>query len=273
MTTANRILLIEDEPDVADMLCFFLGEQGFDVHHAGFGLQGLSAARLRNPDLILLDSILPDIDGYSICRELRQMPATAHIPIIFLTRRSDRANRLAALELGADDFIAKPFDLTELLLRIRNTIQRTLPAAIHANTNGIPRGPIVREHIARAQKASDRAIVGITLAHTDGFVASYGTDRLDSALSSLVNVVSWTTAADDDCFVGMLADNQLVVIRARHDIDEFVARVENAFTLQVRSLHDPDDLTRGYLQVKGQRLPLLSVICKIQDHQSTARTG
>lgn len=273
MTTTNRILIIEDEPDVADMLCFFLNEHGYEVYHAGFGLEGISAARLRKPNLILLDSILPDIDGYSICRELRQMPITAHIPIIFLTRRSDRANRLAALELGADDFIAKPFDLAELLLRIRNTIQRAQPAALREHANGFASSVLTREQMDQAQQDPTRTIIEIRLAHRDAFVACYGPQRMESARASLREVVLWATAQDTDSFAGMLNATHLVVIRSAHGAREFADRISSTFAFQARNFYDPRDLAQGYLMVDQKQHPLLAAVCHLHDQQMTARTG
>lgn len=268
METGNRILLIEDEPDVAEMLRFFLSESGYHVHHAAFGLQGLSAARQRNPDLILLDTMLPDIDGYSICRELRSMPATTHIPIIFLTRRAEKTHRLAALELGADDFIAKPFDLTELLLRVRNTIRRTLPAEYNNRSDGLPSGPVVQSQIRQAQQDPTLAIIEISLAHTAPYAARYGSERLGDVMRSLRDMVLWALAKNEGSFVGALDPTHLVVIRNAHDATDFAERLKSMFAFQARSFYNSQDREQESIVANNRHYPLMQVICHIHNAHS-----
>src|SRR4051794_25785019 len=106
-----RLLVIEDDYDVAEMLLMYFTSHHYEVHHADSGMMGITMARSKFPEIILLDVMMPDIDGYETCRLLRQASLTKYIPIIFLTQRDERANRVKGLELGADDYITKPFDL------------------------------------------------------------------------------------------------------------------------------------------------------------------
>lgn len=270
METANRILIIEDEPDVAEVLDFFLSESGYRVHLAAFGLQGLSAARQRNPDLILLDTILPDIDGYSICRELRSMPATAHIPIIFLTRHAENPHKLAALEMGADDFIAKPFDLTELLLRIRNAIHRVPQPASNGHIGGLPGGAVVYTQLRQAQADPSLATLKISLANTAPYAAQYGSNRLAEAIRFLCDMVRWTLAKDEESFVGTLDDSHLVVICPVEDAQDIADRIRSMFAFQARSFYQAADRERGSLIIDGRQYPLMQVQCEV--HQEGADT-
>lgn len=121
-----RVLLVEDEFEIAEMLALYYAGKGFLLFHAGDGKTALERSISVMPHIILMDITLPDMDGFEITRRIRQNPRTAHIPVIFLTRRGGRDDRLAGLELGADDFIAKPFDLEELSLRIRNSARRAV---------------------------------------------------------------------------------------------------------------------------------------------------
>lgn len=273
METANRILVIEDEPDVAEMLQFFLTESGYRVHIAAFGLQGLSAARQRNPDLILLDTILPDIDGYSICRELRSMPATMHIPIIFLTRHAENPHKLAALEMGADDFIAKPFDLTELLLRIRNAIQRVQRPVSSPRTGQLPGGAVVYTQLRQAQTDPALAVVEISLSNTAPYAARYGPERLTEVIRSLQEMVRWALAEEESSFAGALDETHLVVIRPAGDAEDFAERVRSMFAFQARSFYAAEDRERGVILVNGREYPLLQVNCQVHQHGMSALAG
>ncbi len=118
------ILIVEDEADIRDLLVFNLEREGFEVIQAGDGLMGLELTRARHPDLILLDVMLPKKDGFQVCRELGRDTATAHIPIIMLTARGEEVDRIVGLELGADDYVVKPFSVRELILRIRGILRR-----------------------------------------------------------------------------------------------------------------------------------------------------
>ncbi len=125
----NTILLIEDDATLAETLRYNLEREGYSVLAATDGIQGLDLARRECPDLLVLDVMLPRLDGFSICRILRQ---ESDIPIIMLTARQDEVDRIAGLELGADDYVSKPFSLGELLARVRAILRR----AERRNSNG-----------------------------------------------------------------------------------------------------------------------------------------
>lgn len=124
------ILLVEDETTLAETLRYNLEREGYKVLLASDGVQGLELARRDSPDLVVLDVMLPRLDGFSVCRILRQEVDT---PIIMLTARHDEVDRIAGLELGADDYIGKPFSLGEFLARIRAIMRRSDKSSIRAN--------------------------------------------------------------------------------------------------------------------------------------------
>ncbi|HWN42584.1 MAG TPA: response regulator, partial [Thermoanaerobaculia bacterium] len=123
----ERILLIEDEPDIAEVLQYNLQKEGFQVELASRGDAGLESVRRDNPDLILLDLMLPGLDGLEVTRLLKRDPATAHLPIVMLTARSEEVDRIVGLELGADDYISKPFSPREVVLRVKAVLRRLQP--------------------------------------------------------------------------------------------------------------------------------------------------
>lgn len=123
-----KILLVDDEPDALEVLGFKLKEAGFTPLFAKDGAKALALAREERPDLIVLDLMLPEIDGLDVCKILRRAPATASIPILMLTARAAEMDRVLGLELGADDYVTKPFSPRELVLRIRKLLARRAPA-------------------------------------------------------------------------------------------------------------------------------------------------
>jgi two-component system phosphate regulon response regulator PhoB len=120
----ERILVIEDEPDIAEVLQYNLEKEGFDVETARRGDTGFDAVRRDSPDLVLLDLLLPGIDGLELTRMLKRDPLTSRLPIVMLTARGEEVDRIVGLELGADDYISKPFSPREVVLRVKAVLRR-----------------------------------------------------------------------------------------------------------------------------------------------------
>ncbi len=119
-----RILVVDDEPDAVELIEFNLKGAGFDVAAAGDGAEALRKARAHKPDAIVLDVMLPELDGLEVCKQLRRDPATANVPILMLTAKAAEIDRVLGLELGADDYVTKPFSPRELVLRVKGLIRR-----------------------------------------------------------------------------------------------------------------------------------------------------
>jgi DNA-binding response OmpR family regulator len=116
---STRILIVEDDPDIAQLVARYLDKAGFVTERAVSGRDALHAIKAKAPDLVVLDLMLPHVDGLEVCRVLRANDATAGIPIIMLTARAEESERIVGLELGADDYLAKPFSPNELVARVR----------------------------------------------------------------------------------------------------------------------------------------------------------
>ena len=137
---SKTILIIEDEKDLAELLAFNLKSEGYHPIIALDGISGLEAARKNSPDLVLLDLMLPGMPGIEVCKVLRQDPKTAAIPVIILTAKSEEIDQVVGFEIGADDYMAKPFSTRILLLRIRAVLQRTSSPRVDDKVNKI--GPL-----------------------------------------------------------------------------------------------------------------------------------
>jgi len=124
MGVRTRVLVVDDEPDLLELVHYNLTKAGYDVACVTSGAEALSHVRMHTPDLILLDVLLPDIDGLEVCKVLRRNPQTGTIPIVMLTARSEDADIVAGLEIGADDYLTKPFSPRVLLARIKAVLRR-----------------------------------------------------------------------------------------------------------------------------------------------------
>ena len=148
----KTILIVEDEQNIVDILCFNLVKEGYDTLEALDGAAGLRLALEQDPDLILLDLMLPKLDGFQVCRTLREQGRAT--PIIMLTAREEETDKVLGLELGADDYITKPFSMRELLARVKSNIRRT-----DMLSQAAPRSSANRLDLGRVQVDTDTMIV------------------------------------------------------------------------------------------------------------------
>ena len=137
---SERILVVDDEPDLLELVRMNLSQAGFEVDTALDGATALRALRAERPDLVVLDLMLPDVSGTDLCRQLRSDPAFAELPIIMLTARADEVDRVVGFELGADDYVTKPFSPRELVLRVRAVLRRRIPGS--ADASSLAHGPL-----------------------------------------------------------------------------------------------------------------------------------
>ena len=121
---STRVLVVEDDPDISELVARYLDKAGYTTTRVSSGREALDAVRTKPPDLIVLDVMLPHIDGLEVCRLLRADDRTAAVPIIMLTARAEESERIVGLEMGADDYLAKPFSPNELVARVRALLRR-----------------------------------------------------------------------------------------------------------------------------------------------------
>ncbi len=153
----GRILVIDDEKDLIELVRYNLEKEGFVVRSAQDGEAGLAAAKKELPDLVLVDLMLPGIDGLDVCRSLRSDSRTARIPVIMLTAKSAESDRILGLELGADDYVTKPFSPRELIARIKAVLRRT--SSPQAASEVIRRGSLTIDMARRTVNCAGEPIV------------------------------------------------------------------------------------------------------------------
>jgi DNA-binding response OmpR family regulator len=169
-----RLLIVEDDFDISNMLKIYFTSQGFDVDIALRGREALDKTRQVMPHLIILDIMLPDIDGYEVCRHLRTHTRTSHVPVIFLTQKDERSDKLQGLELGADDYITKPFDIEELKWRVQNAINRSERESLTDPQTGLPAGRLIEDHLRRIIRLAGWAMLDIRINQYEAFKDVYG---------------------------------------------------------------------------------------------------
>ncbi|MFN8435433.1 MAG: response regulator [Anaerolineales bacterium] len=210
----SKILIVEDDPDVAEMLTAYFRTQDYEVFTVNWGEDGVRSALQVNPDLAILDIRLPDIDGYEVARRLRTDRRTAQIPIIFLTEKRDRADRLQGLELGADDYITKPFDVQELRLRVRNALKRVSQGSLTNPVTGLPEGALVDEKLSEVLGTDNSSLLFISLLNMSSFREAYGFVASDDVLRavSLMVVNTMREFSRPEDFLGHLSATEFILV-------------------------------------------------------------
>lgn len=223
----SKILVVEDDLDVAEMLNAYFRVQGYEVFTVNWGEDGVRACQTIHPDLVVLDIRLPDIDGYEVARRLRVDRRTQDVPIIFLTEKRDRADRLHGLELGADDYITKPFDVQELRLRVRNALRRVSQGSLTNPVSGLPDGALVDERLNELMNKGNWSLLLVSLINLDAFRDAYGfvaSDDVMRAVSLMIHNAMREVGSPDD-FLGHLTPTDFVLAVAPSNLPTIQERV------------------------------------------------
>ncbi len=227
-----KLLIVEDDVDVAEMITAYFRAQGYEVMTVNWGEDGVRACQTFHPDLAILDIRLPDIDGYEVARRLRGDRRTAHVPIIFLTEKRERADKLQGLELGADDYITKPFDIQELRLRVRNALQRISQGSLTNPISGLPEGRLVDEHLGSVLQTDRVGLLLVSLENLDAFREMYGFVASDDVLRAFSVIIQNTMneLGIPDHFLGHLGPADFVLTVPSANVSLLHERLQSRLT-------------------------------------------
>jgi len=262
----GRILVVEDDFDISNLLRIYFDSQGYEVTVAPKGNDALELCRRNLPNVIVLDIQLPDIDGYEVCRRLRGNLRTSHIPILFLTQRDERSDKIAGLELGADDYITKPFDIEELKLRVQNAIKRAQWENLTSPTTGLPSGKLIEEQLRMLMRRKDWAILYVGVNYIAGFNEAYGFVAGDDVFRFtgmiLGDGVDENGTAND--FIGHVSGDDFLIISDEQHAPAIQAYITERFKNEVGTFYSFRDRERGYIQLKDgagneRQVPLMTL--------------
>ncbi len=221
------LLIVEDDLDIADMLNAYFRVQGYEVLTVNWGEDGIRACQTNLPDLVILDIRLPDIDGFEVAGRLRANRRTQHVPIIFLTEKRERMARLKGLELNADDYITKPFDIQELRLRVRNALQRAQRGSLTHPVTGISEGDLVQEKLNSCLTTRDWSMLVVGLKNLDYFREVYGFVASDDLLRAVALMLKEITAEfDSHAFLGHLTTTDFLIVTRPSNISDLKNRIQ-----------------------------------------------
>jgi len=250
----GRMLVVEDDFDISNMLRIYFQSQGYEVAVAARGEDALEMCRHQLPQIVVLDIMLPDMDGYDVCRQMRDNLRTSHIPIIFLTQKDERSDKIQGLELGADDYITKPFDVEELKLRVKNAIARARYESLTNPTTGLPSGRLIEDQLRQLMRRDDWGIIYVGIdgfpafSEVYGFVA--GEEVLRFTAMVLTDVVDALGTPND--FIGHVGADDFIVV-TKKDLAASLARgIDEKFSAEVGTHYDWQTRQRGHLTVRDE---------------------
>ncbi len=258
----ERILVVDDDVDIAGFIKIELEMAGFDVVVAHDGETALDLVTRCEPDLIILDLMMPVLDGVELTRRLRADAITSALPIIMLTAKGQTVDKVLGLTAGADDYVVKPFDTLELVARVRGTLRRNQEFREVSPLTGLPgNNRILREIGDRLRAKEDFAVCYCDI---DGFKAvndAYGFARGDEFIATLARKLLQAVGdiGPPSAFLGHVGGDDFVVICSPDQIRPLTDRAVTEFEAAADRLYDVEDRARGYVSVKSRRDGVLDV--------------
>lgn len=241
------LLIIEDDLDIADMLNAYFHVQGYDVETVNWGEDGVRICQNNPPDLVILDIRLPDIDGYEVARRLKANRKTHDIPIIFLTEKRQREDRLQGLSLNVDDYITKPFDIQELRLRVRNTLLRHQRGILTNAVTGLPERQLITEEIEKRLLLGDFTLILVSIKNLSAFREVYGFIASDDLLRAVVIMLRdiLNQHASQFTFLGQLAEENFILMLPIHEPEVLLQRLQQSIKKSFDYFYNERDRESG----------------------------
>jgi diguanylate cyclase (GGDEF)-like protein len=263
----DKVLVVDDDPDIARFIEVNLRTHGYDVHLASDGVEALERAFEVRPSLVLVDVMMPRMDGFQVVERLRADPRTATVSIIILTAKALTADKVLGLTTGADDYIIKPFDPVELVARVKGTLRRAREMRAISPLTGLPGNARIHEEIQRLIDSGEPfSLLYADLDQFKSYNDHYGFLRGDNAIQLTARVLQdvVTEMVGEDAFVGHVGGDDFTAICPPDVAEGLCQAIVDNFDREVAALYDPEDHERGYIEVvnrkgESQRFPILSL--------------
>jgi diguanylate cyclase (GGDEF)-like protein len=238
------ILVVDDDPNIFQLLNVNLENFGYRVLKAADGDRAIALAEAETPDLIILDIMLPKIDGFHVCQRLREKESTCLIPIIVLSAKDKPSDKILGLKLGADDYITKPFDVEELLVRIETRLRRTEQFLSANPLTGLPGNvSIMHEVMKRLRTRELFSFVYIDIDNFKPFNDAYGFRRGDMVIAFVTDILKRVRGPND--FIGHIGGDDFVLIGAIDSAEAVCTLIIKLFDEGIPALYDQADREKG----------------------------
>lgn len=252
----KHILVIDDDRNLRKIIQTNLELAGYTVTTAASGGEALSVLDTFQPDLVVLDVMMPMMDGYEVARRIRRHPSNAHVPIIMLTAKAEVEDKLAGFDAGADDYMTKPFGPQELLARVKAKIRRVEVDASLSPLTRLPGNLAIEAELRR--RIDSRAPFSVLYLDLDNFKAfndvygfTHGDEAIQLVASTAVDVVRRRGTTSD--FVGHIGGDDFIIVTLPDRGEEIAREIIDSFDREIRSLYSAQDLKQGYIETRDRR--------------------
>jgi len=271
MSDGDLILVVDDEPPIRSILKYMLEKEGFTVQLASNGDDAIKWLKTNEPDLVLLDVMMPGRDGFSVLEWIRGQIRTNTLPVIMLTARGDVSQRVRGLESGANDYLTKPFVQEELKLRVRNMLQLSRSQRDANPLTGLPGNRAITQELqTRLEAGQPFAYHYLDLDNFKAYNDYYGYSRGDRVIGLLSETISGELDRLnlEEVFVGHVGGDDFVVISSPEDAFDLAELIKDKFDEGIRFLYEPEDWERGFIEVPDrtddlQKFPPVSVTISV----------
>ncbi|HEY6959620.1 MAG TPA: response regulator, partial [Candidatus Limnocylindria bacterium] len=242
----SRVLVVDDDTAVRDVIVTALTDAGYDCIEAIDGSDAVAKAHAFAPDLVVLDVLMPRMSGDEVQRELRRMPRTRYIPVIFVTAQGETHDKAARFAEGADDYITKPFELEELIARVDTALRRARELRALNPLSGLPGNLAISREIERHLHEDDAAAcIYCDLDHFKEFNDHYGFARGDRLIVELARLLTSLSETVNNTFVGHVGGDDFVLVAPEQEAIDLARAIVRAFDALAPTVYDPEDRARG----------------------------
>ena len=253
---AETVLVVDDDPDIRTFVDIALSLAGYETAEASDGVEALERALETNPSIIVMDVMMPRMDGFEAVRNLRADGRLSHIPVILLTAKSQTPDKVAGFDAGADDYLTKPFDPNELVARVKATLRRAEDMRTIQPLTGLPGNTAIDKEIARRVDAKGPFVVlyadlNSFKAFNDHYGFARGDDVINQGASTIVEVAR--EFGGPETFVGHIGGDDFVVVTSVELWEQLAKAICERFDAVAPSLYDEDDRALGYIEVKDRQ--------------------
>jgi PleD family two-component response regulator len=268
----TRVLIAEDEDSIAKMLQAALQMARYEVRLAHDGEDAWDQISKEAPDLVLLDIQMPKLDGFEVCKRIKSDVFLRHIPVLMLTAQSSTHFKVTGLESGADDYVTKPFDMDELLARIRTLLRRTKQELEANPLTRLPGNVTIEKEInQRIKTAAPFAVLYIDLNEFKAYNDTYGFVKGDDVIKETARIVV-SEADKDGGFVGHIGGDDFVVVTSPDHAESVCKGIISSFDAKSPDFYSPEDRSRGFVTMKDRKgnvsqFPLLSMSIGVVTNQ------
>ena len=262
-----KILIVDDDPDIRDILKLTLSEENYEVIEAADGEEALRAIKTKSPDLVLLDYKIPKIDGRQVCRQVKKDLLLQHLPIIMVTGKGDLDDKVGGIDAGADDYVVKPFEPKELLARIRMILRRT-ERDLEANPlTRLPGNVSILNELSR--RLESKALFAVCYLDLDKFKSyndKYGFEHGDEVIRETARILirAVEEMGNPNDFIGHIGGDDFVFVTTPQAVDKLCKKIIADFEETAPTFYNESDRKKGYIVAcdragKEQKIPLLSI--------------